>query len=154
MHFAVTSPFRSADHFLSNGTKLQHKCKSQYIFPGEGPCIRKLENYGGSSLAAGMPTHAGQVSDKEKYPVLSGWGLEHGDDNPIPIKEKHVQNSETMLAGQNQLTGCKGVKVRLSRPEEGCSITDKKTPTVGGLLHECVTSSLNTRHFWLLMLLK
>lgn len=51
-------------------------------------CIRKLENYGGSSLAAGMATHVGQVSDKEKYPVLSGWGLEHGGDNPIPIKIK------------------------------------------------------------------
>jgi len=36
-------------------------------------CFCKLENYGGSSLAAGMTTHARQVSDKEKYPVLAGW---------------------------------------------------------------------------------
>jgi hypothetical protein len=45
-------------------------------------CISVLENYGGSSLAAGMATHTGRVStelpNKEKYPVLSGWGLEHG----------------------------------------------------------------------------
>jgi len=54
---------------------------------------------------------------------------------PFPLKEKHVQNPETMSAGQNQLTGCKGVRLRLSRPEEGCSITDKKIPTVGELAH-------------------
>jgi len=40
-----------------------------------------------------------------------------------------------MLAGQNQLTGCKGVRLRLSRPEEGCSVRDEKTPPVGGLMH-------------------
>jgi hypothetical protein len=51
-------------------------------------CISKHENYGGSSLAAGMATHAGQVSGKEKYPVHSGWGLEHGGDNPIPTERK------------------------------------------------------------------
>jgi hypothetical protein len=50
--------------------------------------IIKLENYGGSSLAAGTATHAGQFSDKEKCPVLSGWGLEHGSDNLIPIERK------------------------------------------------------------------
>jgi len=51
-------------------------------------CNSKLENYGRSSLAAGMANHAGEVSDKEKYPVLSGWGLEHGGDNPIPTERK------------------------------------------------------------------
>jgi hypothetical protein len=51
-------------------------------------CISKLENYGGSSLAAGMATHAGKISDKEKYHVLAGWGLEHGGDKPVPTERK------------------------------------------------------------------
>jgi hypothetical protein len=46
LHSTVTLPFRSADHFLSNGTKLQHKCESQYIFPGEGPCMHQLKGKG------------------------------------------------------------------------------------------------------------
>jgi len=58
-----------------------------------------------------------------------------GVTTPFTLKEKHVQNPETMLAGQNQLTGCKGVRLRLSRSEEGCSIRDEKTPTVEGLVH-------------------
>jgi len=53
-----------------------------------------------------------------------------GVTTPFPLKEKHVQNPETMLAGRNQLTGCNGVKLRLSRPEEGCSIRDEETPIV------------------------
>jgi hypothetical protein len=46
------------------------------------------------------------------------------------MKQKHVQNPETMLAGQNQLTGCTGAKMRQPRPQEGCSTRDEETPSV------------------------
>jgi len=54
---------------------------------------------------------------------------------PFPLKEKHIQNPETMLVGQNQFTGCNGIKLRLSRPEDGSRIRDEETPIVRGLMH-------------------
>jgi hypothetical protein len=49
------------------------------------------ESYAGSSVATGRVSHAGQVKgndpEEKGYPGPPGWGLGHGADKPIPIKQ-------------------------------------------------------------------
>jgi hypothetical protein len=50
-------------------------------------CISELENYGGSRIAAGMATNAGQVSNISTL-FFQGGGWSMGGDHPIPIERK------------------------------------------------------------------
>jgi hypothetical protein len=72
----------------------------------------------------------GRLQIKRSTLFFEGGGCSMGVTTPFPLKGKHVQNPETMLAAQNQLRGCNGIKLRLPRPEEGCSIRDEETPIV------------------------
>jgi len=64
-----------------------------------------------------------RLSGNGKYPGHPGWRLEHGADNPMPLKSR-TQNPPTMLDTANRTT-----YVRQSGTELGCSTREEGMPT-------------------------